>query len=184
MVHDLDVKVLTFSHFGKNVPKQHKLSPDAFVQMTLQLAYFRWEVLVFSNKLCFGWTISVLNHFSYMLFLNSRMYNTCCSTYESASLRMFKYGRTEAIRSTTVDSFKFVQAMQDPAKQVLTKPYRFIVNTQIRLFKLFDWWPNPVGRMQRGWRCCRKPFRHIRKTHTMWEHLFSEYIWLLSVLYI
>lgn len=43
----------------------------------------------------------------------------CCSTYESASLRMFKYGRTDAIRVTTVDSFKFVQAMQDPAKQVL-----------------------------------------------------------------
>uniref|UniRef100_A0A7N6FEJ6 Carnitine O-acetyltransferase n=1 Tax=Anabas testudineus TaxID=64144 RepID=A0A7N6FEJ6_ANATE len=90
MVHDLDVKVLMFSHFGKKVPKQHKLSPDAFVQMALQLAYFR-------------------------------MYNTCCSTYESASLRMFKYGRTDAICSTTVEAFKFVQAMQDPAKQ---KPER------------------------------------------------------------
>uniref|UniRef100_A0AAX7US18 Carnitine O-acetyltransferase n=1 Tax=Astatotilapia calliptera TaxID=8154 RepID=A0AAX7US18_ASTCA len=88
MVHDLDVKVLVFSHFGKNVPKKHKLSPDAFVQMALQLAYFR-------------------------------IYNICCSTYESASLRMFKYGRTDAIRSTTADSLEFVQAMQDPAKQKL-----------------------------------------------------------------
>ncbi|XP_034727924.1 carnitine O-acetyltransferase [Etheostoma cragini] len=86
MVHDLDVKVLMFSHFGKNVPKQHKLSPDAFVQMALQLAYFR-------------------------------MYNMCCASCESASLRMFKYGRTDAIRATTMDSFTFVQAMQDPAKQ-------------------------------------------------------------------
>uniref|UniRef100_A0A671UJ82 Carnitine O-acetyltransferase n=1 Tax=Sparus aurata TaxID=8175 RepID=A0A671UJ82_SPAAU len=88
MVQDLDVKVLMFSHFGKNVPKQHKLSPDAFMQMVLQLAYFR-------------------------------IYNISCSMYESASLRMFTYGRTDAIRSTTVDSFNFVQAMQDPAKQVL-----------------------------------------------------------------
>ncbi|XP_003974549.2 carnitine O-acetyltransferase [Takifugu rubripes] len=86
MVHDLDVKVLMFSHFGKNVPKKHQLSPDAFVQMALQLAYYR-------------------------------MYDTCCSTYESASLRMFKYGRTDVIRVTTVDSLNFVQAMQDPAKQ-------------------------------------------------------------------
>uniref|UniRef100_A0A672ZL15 Carnitine O-acetyltransferase n=1 Tax=Sphaeramia orbicularis TaxID=375764 RepID=A0A672ZL15_9TELE len=86
MVHDLDVKVLMFSHFGKNVPKQHKLSPDAFIQMALQLAYFR-------------------------------MYNICCSTYESASLRMFKYGRTDAIRVTTVDSLRYVQAMEDPSKQ-------------------------------------------------------------------
>lgn len=55
-----------------------------------------------------------------LLFLNSRMYNTCCSTYESASLRMFKYGRTDAIRVATVESLKFVQAMQDPTKQVRT----------------------------------------------------------------
>lgn len=34
---------------------------------------------------------------------------------------MFKYGRTDAIRSTTADSLEFVQAMQDPAKQVLEK---------------------------------------------------------------
>ncbi|XP_056132360.1 carnitine O-acetyltransferase-like [Lampris incognitus] len=84
MVHDLDVKVLSFSHFGKNVPKRHQMSPDAFVQMALQLAYFR-------------------------------MYKTCCSTYESASLRMFKYGRTDTIRTVTVDSLKFVQAMEDSA---------------------------------------------------------------------
>lgn len=51
--------------------------------------------------------------------LNSRMYDVCCSTYESASLRMFIYGRTDAIRSTTAESSKFVHAMQDPAKQVL-----------------------------------------------------------------
>ncbi|XP_077377770.1 carnitine O-acetyltransferase-like isoform X2 [Festucalex cinctus] len=86
MVHDLDVNVLMFSQFGKNVPKRNKLSPDAFIQMAFQLAYFR-------------------------------MYSTCCATYESASLRMFKYGRTDVLRVTTKDSLTFVQAMQDPTKQ-------------------------------------------------------------------
>ncbi|XP_049619510.1 carnitine O-acetyltransferase [Syngnathus scovelli] len=86
MVHDLDVNVLMFSNFGKNVPKQHNLSPDAFIQMAFQLAYFR-------------------------------LYNTCCATYESASLRMFKCGRTDVIRVTTMESLEFVQAMQDPTKQ-------------------------------------------------------------------
>ncbi|XP_061116834.1 carnitine O-acetyltransferase-like [Conger conger] len=86
MVHDLDVKVMVFTHYGKDVPKSYKMSPDAFIQMALQLAYFR-------------------------------MYHHCCSTYESASLRMFKLGRTDTIRSTSIDSFRFVQAMDDPSKQ-------------------------------------------------------------------
>nr|XP_023696517.1 carnitine O-acetyltransferase-like isoform X2 [Paramormyrops kingsleyae] len=85
MVHDLDMKAIMFSHFGKNVPKLHKMSPDAFIQMALQLAYFR-------------------------------MYHICCSTYESASLRMYRLGRTDTIRSTSIDSLRFVQAMDDPSK--------------------------------------------------------------------
>ncbi|CAB1319695.1 unnamed protein product [Coregonus sp. 'balchen'] len=85
MSHDLDVNVVFFSDYGRNVPRAHKLSPDAFIQMALQLAYFR-------------------------------MYKMCCSTYESASLRMFALGRTDTIRSCSNESLKFVQAMEDPAK--------------------------------------------------------------------
>ncbi|XP_036384439.1 carnitine O-acetyltransferase-like isoform X1 [Megalops cyprinoides] len=87
MVHDLDVKVIVFTHFGKNFPKSQRMSPDAFIQMALQLAYFR-------------------------------MYQTCCSTYESASLRMFRLGRTDTIRSASIDSLNFVRGMDDPTKQV------------------------------------------------------------------
>ncbi|KAL0965110.1 hypothetical protein UPYG_G00276920 [Umbra pygmaea] len=90
MVQDVDVKVIVFSHFGKNVPKTHKMSPDAFIQMGLQLAYYR-------------------------------MYQRCCATYESASLRMFKLGRTDTIRSSSVDSANFVKCMDDPAKQSTEK---------------------------------------------------------------
>uniref|UniRef100_A0AAQ6I904 Choline/carnitine acyltransferase domain-containing protein n=1 Tax=Anabas testudineus TaxID=64144 RepID=A0AAQ6I904_ANATE len=63
LAQDLDMRVMVFSHFGKNVPKAHKMSPDAFIQVALQLAYYR-------------------------------LYQRCCATYESASLRMFRRGRS------------------------------------------------------------------------------------------
>uniref|UniRef100_A0A8C2GZJ3 Carnitine O-acetyltransferase n=1 Tax=Cyprinus carpio TaxID=7962 RepID=A0A8C2GZJ3_CYPCA len=90
MVHDLDMKVSVFSHFGKDFPKSQKMSPDAFIQMALQLAYYR-------------------------------IHKRCCPTYESASLRMFRLGRTDTIRSTSIDSDKFVKAMDDPAKHNIEK---------------------------------------------------------------
>uniref|UniRef100_A0A672K8J2 Carnitine O-acetyltransferase-like n=1 Tax=Sinocyclocheilus grahami TaxID=75366 RepID=A0A672K8J2_SINGR len=88
MVHDLDMKVSVFSHFGKDFPKSQKMSPDVFIQVALQLAYYRF-------------------------------YKCCCPTYESASLRMFRLGRTDTIRSTSIDSAKFVKAMDDPAKHAI-----------------------------------------------------------------
>uniref|UniRef100_A0A8C5RAE7 Carnitine O-acetyltransferase n=1 Tax=Leptobrachium leishanense TaxID=445787 RepID=A0A8C5RAE7_9ANUR len=86
MIHDLDVKVFVFSVFGKNFPKSEKLSPDAFIQVALQLAYYR-------------------------------IYSRACATYESASLRMFRLGRTDTIRSASVDSLNFVKAMEEPTVQ-------------------------------------------------------------------
>ena len=53
--------------------------------------------------------------------LSLRMYQRCCATYESASLRMFKLGRTDTIRSCSIDSANFVKAMDDPAKQKIEK---------------------------------------------------------------
>ena len=40
MAADLDVRVLAFHSFGKDLPKRCKLSPDGFVQMALQRTYF------------------------------------------------------------------------------------------------------------------------------------------------
>lgn len=47
-----------------------------------------------------------------------RMYKQCCATYESASLRMFRLGRTDTIRSASSASAAFVKAFDDPNKQV------------------------------------------------------------------
>lgn len=86
LADDLDMRVVVFSHFGKNVPKAFKMSPDAFIQMALQLAFYR-------------------------------MYQRCCATYESASLRMFRLGRTDTIRSASSASAAFVKAFDDPTIQ-------------------------------------------------------------------
>ncbi|KAM3858173.1 carnitine O-acetyltransferase b [Diretmus argenteus] len=41
LINDLDVNVFNFRRFGKDLPKQHNLSPNAFIQVALQLAYYR-----------------------------------------------------------------------------------------------------------------------------------------------
>uniref|UniRef100_A0A8C4E2X6 Choline/carnitine acyltransferase domain-containing protein n=1 Tax=Dicentrarchus labrax TaxID=13489 RepID=A0A8C4E2X6_DICLA len=41
LINDLDVNVFNFKRFGKDLPKQHKLSPNSFIQVALQLAYYR-----------------------------------------------------------------------------------------------------------------------------------------------
>ncbi|GMR34736.1 hypothetical protein PMAYCL1PPCAC_04931, partial [Pristionchus mayeri] len=63
--------------------KKLKCSPDAFIQMSLQLAWFRNQ-----------------NKFSL--------------TYEASMTRLFREGRTETVRSCSVESCDFVRAMMDP----------------------------------------------------------------------
>eukprot|EP00095_Tigriopus_kingsejongensis_P011758 snap_masked-scaffold241_size241811-processed-gene-1.4 protein:Tk11758 transcript:snap_masked-scaffold241_size241811-processed-gene-1.4-mRNA-1 annotation:"carnitine o-palmitoyltransferase liver isoform-like isoform 1" len=41
MIDDLDLHILPFFKFGKGTAKTCNVSPDAFIQMSLQLAYFR-----------------------------------------------------------------------------------------------------------------------------------------------
>jgi carnitine O-palmitoyltransferase 1 len=79
--YDLNVNV--FESFGKNRIKNLRLSPDSFIQMALQLAYYR---------------------------LHER---SVALTYETASLRGYAYGRTETIRSQSIHSKSFCNAMQD-----------------------------------------------------------------------
>jgi len=41
LLNDVDLKVIMFNHYGKGFMKTCRVSPDAFIQMALQLAYFR-----------------------------------------------------------------------------------------------------------------------------------------------
>lgn len=80
-----DLAILDFQGYGKDAIKAYKCSPDAWVQMVIQLAYFK-------------------------------MFGVPAPTYESAQTRKFKWGRTETIRSCSVESQEFCDAMQDPRR--------------------------------------------------------------------
>ncbi|XP_021953980.1 carnitine O-palmitoyltransferase 1, liver isoform isoform X2 [Folsomia candida] len=41
LLNDVDLKLVMFNHYGKGFMKTCRVSPDAFIQMALQLAYFR-----------------------------------------------------------------------------------------------------------------------------------------------
>ncbi|ORC92354.1 choline/carnitine O-acyltransferase [Trypanosoma theileri] len=89
-VRDLDLYVCRFDEYGKNFPKKFGCSPDAWVQMAMQLAYFRDQ-----------------GHFD--------------QTYEAASLRMYRKGRTETIRTVSKDSCAFVRGMENPSLSKVEK---------------------------------------------------------------
>lgn len=81
-IADLDLVVSHFDAFGKGNVKKAKCSPDAFVQMALQIAFFKQR----------GFFVQ---------------------TYESASTRLYRDGRTETIRSCSQQSCDFVRAFVD-----------------------------------------------------------------------
>lgn len=41
LVNDIDLRILAFNDYGKGFMKTAKVSPDAFIQMALQLAYYK-----------------------------------------------------------------------------------------------------------------------------------------------
>jgi carnitine O-palmitoyltransferase 1 len=82
LIDDVDMHVYRHSEFGKGLAKKHRVSPDAFFQMTLQLAYFR----------------DIGKH---------------DLTYESSMTRLFREGRTETVRSCSIESCNWVKSMVD-----------------------------------------------------------------------
>ncbi|ESO93356.1 hypothetical protein LOTGIDRAFT_189988 [Lottia gigantea] len=83
LISDVDLHLMVHTAFGKGLIKQCKVSPDAFLQIALQLTYYRT-----AGKFCL--------------------------TYESSMTRLYREGRTETVRSCTVDSCEFVKSMDDP----------------------------------------------------------------------
>ncbi|KAK3881695.1 hypothetical protein Pcinc_013879, partial [Petrolisthes cinctipes] len=90
LVSDLEMTCFKFSGFGKSFIKSQKLSPDSFIQMAIQLAFYR-------------------------------IHGEPGAHYESASTRKFIYGRTETIRSCSMQSVAFAQTMLDKEQSAAAK---------------------------------------------------------------
>ncbi|TNN87959.1 Carnitine O-palmitoyltransferase 1, liver isoform [Liparis tanakae] len=80
LADDVDSHIFPFNDFGKGLIKKCRTSPDAFIQIALQLAHFR-------DKKKF------------------------CLTYEASMTRLFREGRTETVRSCTMETCDFVRSM-------------------------------------------------------------------------
>ena len=80
LCNNVDTVASTFNGFGKNQMKQMGYSPDAFVQMSYQLAYARLHD------------------------------GQPAATYEACSTAAHFHGRTETIRSCSMEARKFVQS--------------------------------------------------------------------------
>ena len=83
LVQSNESRCLAFNDFGKKELKSWGMSPDGVIQAAFQTAYYR-------------------------IHRDARI-----SVYESASTKSWRIGRTEAIRSTTMESSAFARAMAD-----------------------------------------------------------------------
>ncbi|KAH0550988.1 hypothetical protein GP486_007649, partial [Trichoglossum hirsutum] len=88
LINQNEFQTLEFSGYGKNFMTSMGFSPDAFVQMAYQAAYYG-------------------------------LYGRVECTYEPAMTKIFLHGRTEAVRSVTEESVKFVKTFwaDVPAKE-------------------------------------------------------------------
>ncbi|XP_036618924.1 carnitine O-palmitoyltransferase 1, liver isoform [Trichosurus vulpecula] len=90
LADDVDFHSFPFDAFGKGLIKKSRTSPDAFVQLALQLAHYKDK-------------------------------GKFCLTYEASMTRLFREGRTETVRSCTMESCNFVLTMVDPKQTVEQK---------------------------------------------------------------
>ncbi|KAG2182043.1 hypothetical protein INT43_006969 [Umbelopsis isabellina] len=97
-----ETTVLIWDQYGTDwVKKVGKVSPDAYFQMCLQLAYYKTHKKV-------------------------------TPTYETASTRQFLHGRTETIRTCSVDSKRFVESWDNKTVDVSNFRRLFVRQSAIK----------------------------------------------------
>ncbi|XP_012285160.1 carnitine O-palmitoyltransferase 1, muscle isoform isoform X2 [Orussus abietinus] len=87
LLNDVDLRIYVHNAYGKGFMKKSRMSPDAYIQMAMQLAYYRD-----AGKFCL--------------------------TYEASMTRLFREGRTETVRSCSIESTAWAKAMDDESTTV------------------------------------------------------------------
>ncbi len=88
LCNDVDLHIYAHDSFGKGFSKLCKTSPDAFVQLALQLAYYN----------------DIGKHHL---------------TYEASMTRLFREGRTETVRSCSIESCAWADSMKNSNSSVI-----------------------------------------------------------------
>uniref|UniRef100_A0A8C7ITL5 carnitine O-palmitoyltransferase n=1 Tax=Oncorhynchus kisutch TaxID=8019 RepID=A0A8C7ITL5_ONCKI len=106
LADDVDSHIIPFNCFGKGLIKKCRTSPDAFIQIALQLAHFRDK-------------------------------GRFCLTYEASMTRMFREGRTETVRSCTVETCAFARSMvEDNPRELRLKLLKEAATRHQQLYRL------------------------------------------------
>jgi hypothetical protein len=71
-IDDLDFCLLKYSKFGRDFPKKVKLSPDSFIQLSLQLSYYKYYNRIFNILIIFQYLSDYI-----LLFLIEFIINWC-----------------------------------------------------------------------------------------------------------
>ncbi|XP_045892612.1 carnitine O-palmitoyltransferase 1, liver isoform isoform X1 [Micropterus dolomieu] len=106
LADDVDCHIFPFIDFGKGLIKKCRTSPDAFIQIALQLAHYRDK-------------------------------GKFCLTYEASMTRLFREGRTETVRSCTMETCAFVRAMiRDETREERLKLLKVAAEKHQDLYRL------------------------------------------------
>uniref|UniRef100_A0A673BN23 carnitine O-palmitoyltransferase n=1 Tax=Sphaeramia orbicularis TaxID=375764 RepID=A0A673BN23_9TELE len=106
LADDVDCHIIPFSDFGKGLIKRCRTSPDAFIQIALQLAHYRDK-------------------------------GKFCLTYEASMTRLFREGRTETVRSCTIETCAFVRSMiRDETREERLKLLKVAAEKHQNMYRL------------------------------------------------
>lgn len=96
----LSVNILQVHEFGRNLVKTQKLSPDAVMQLALQVTHYSSYSYTY---ICLVWSLQIAYY---------RMFKCSPATYESCSTSAFKHGRTETIRPASMATLACAKAFE------------------------------------------------------------------------